>query len=113
MLDVRRETPLPAPHPEVIFGALNDGAVLFATATEVYFGLSDVGARVWALLPPARRTVEDICDAISREYPDVPADTIRLDVEELLRDLLANGLVIAPAGGEEEIDEPRSATGSA
>jgi hypothetical protein len=111
MPDLRRETLLPAPHPDVIFGSLSDGAVLFATASEVYFGLSDVGSRVWELLPPARRTMEELCVELCRQYPDVPPGTIRTDVEELLADLLANGLVLPPV--PEEINATRSATGGA
>ena len=44
---------LPTPLPTVIFQRIDDGAVLFAPATEVYFGLNEVGAKIWQLLPPA------------------------------------------------------------
>ncbi|MEP6692370.1 MAG: PqqD family protein [Gemmatimonadaceae bacterium] len=95
----RRTTLLPAPFPGVIFGAISEGAVLFATETEVYFGLNEVGVKVWGLLPPVCRTLDELCEAIVREYPDAPAEVVRADVEELLADLVANGLAVSPPAG--------------
>ena len=46
---------LPVPNPKVLFKSMSDGAVLFSTDNEVYFGLNSVGARVWELLPPSAR----------------------------------------------------------
>ena len=86
---------LPVAHPAVIYKSLSDGAVLFSASDEVYFGLNTVGARVWELLPPALSTVDELCDAVARQFPEVAADVIRADVEELLGDLTAYGLVVS------------------
>ena len=90
---------LPVANPKVIFKSMPDGAVLFSTADEVYFGLNEVGARVWELLPPATRTLDELCEAMQRQYPAVPISTIRADVVELLDELSAQGLVLPPASG--------------
>lgn len=83
---------LPLPNPQVIHRSLPDGAVLFSTADEVYFGLNPVASRVWELLPPVLGTIGELCRTLEREYPDAPPATIRADVVELLEHLEANGL---------------------
>jgi hypothetical protein len=84
---------LPTRNPKVIFKALATGAVLYSTEEEVYFGLNPVGVRVWELLPPAHRHLDEICRVIASDYPDVPEDVIRADVTELLEELSKLGLV--------------------
>ena len=85
---------LPVANPKVIFKALSDGAVLFSTEDEVYFGLNDVGAQVWALLPPAVATMDELCAAMAAHYPEVEPSVIRTDVTELMAELAAHRLVL-------------------
>jgi hypothetical protein len=87
---------LPTRNPKIIFKALATGAVLYSTEEEVYFGLNPVGVRVWELLPPASRTLDELCRVLAAEYPDVGEDVIRGDVSELLDELVKMGLVLAP-----------------
>lgn len=87
---------LPLPSTGVIFQKLADGAVLFSTATETYFGLNEVGTRVWELLPPTSSTLDEVCEALGAAYPDAPPATIRQDVTELLDELIREGLAQAP-----------------
>lgn len=87
---------LPTPVPGVLFQALDDGAVLLSPATELYFGLNHVGARVWELLPPATSTLEELCARFREIYPDA-GDTLERDVAALLDQLLTEGLVNAAA----------------
>jgi len=62
---------LPVANPKVIYKALLDGeAVLFSTEEEVYFGLNEVGARVWELLPPATNSLDELCAALAVQYLD-------------------------------------------
>ncbi len=91
---------LPSADPSVIYQKLDDGAVLFAPETELYFGLNAVGALVWDLLPPRTDSLDAICANLAEVFPDVPATTIRTDVEELLEQLVAEGLArrTAPRG---------------
>lgn len=88
---------LPTARPAVLCQALPDGAVLLDPANEVYYGLNPVGARIWALLPPACGTLDELCAELAREHPEVPRDTLRQDVRELLDELAAAGLVTPPA----------------
>lgn len=92
---------LPTPVPSVIFQRIDDGAVLFAPATEVYFGLNEVGAKVWQMLPPALQSVEELCARLSAEYPTVDVNVIRQDVLELLDQLTSEGLVAPSVAGSD------------
>ena len=84
---------LPMTHPQVVFCAGEDGAVLLSTADEVYFGLNEVGARIWQMLPPHHTTIGQLCDSLLEEYPDCTAEEILTDVRELLDQLREHGLV--------------------
>jgi hypothetical protein len=85
---------LPTPNPSVIYRSLPDGAVLFDAGEEVYFGLNVVAAQVWELLPGHYESIETLCAALARSYPDVPPAALRGDVEELLASLLSFGLLL-------------------
>ena len=84
---------LPLVSPGVICKPMSDGAVLFSTRDEVYFGLNTVGARVWELLPPACESLDELCETLAADFVGVAAETIREDVIELLEALTLNGLV--------------------
>jgi len=90
---------LPSPHPAVLFQPVSEGAILLHTEQEIYFGLNGVGVEVWQMLPPACTELEDVCNALGRRYPEVPAGELRNDVVELLDTLTVQGLVV-PADGE-------------
>ena len=85
---------LPSPAPGVIARDMADGAVLFRAISETYFGLNAVGAQVWALLPPANRTAEEVCAELCSRYPDVPPQQIGSDVMSLLAALREAELVV-------------------
>ena len=94
---------LPVVNPKVIFKALSDGAVLFSTEDEVYFGLNEVGALVWQLLPPKLSTMDELCTAVAERYPDVEPSVIRQDVTELISELASHRLVF-PRNAEQADD---------
>lgn len=87
---------LPTPTAGVIFQRVPGGAVLLATADEVYYGLNEVGAEVWGLLVPGTGSLDALCGAIGATYPEVPAAELRADIAELLDSLAAAGLVTRP-----------------
>ena len=89
----RMHQTLPQAHPNVVWTALPDGAVLYATDSELYYGVNSVGALVWELLPPATRSFDALCTAVHERYPDVTLAQIQSDVRELLAELHAFGLV--------------------
>ena len=64
-----------------------------STEDEIYFGLNEVGSRIWALLPPRCQSLDELCEALGKEYPDVPPSQFREDVLELIELLRENRLV--------------------
>lgn len=85
-------TLLPSARAAVVWSALPDGAVLFATDTEVYYSLNPVGTLIWELLPRVT-SLDELCAAVHAEYPDATPLQVRADVVELLDDLERAGLV--------------------
>ena len=85
---------LPKPNPAVLFQELPDGAILLNTEQEIYFGLNQVGVQVWQLLPPVCSELAEVCEEVSRRYPDVHSQTVAGDVQELLEALTEQGLVV-------------------
>jgi len=101
---------LPVANPKVIFKTLSDGAVLFSSEDEVYFGLNAVGARVWELLPPRSATFDELCVAITAQYPDVDPHVIRSDVQRLLDELASNRLVLPPPSRQPDVRSDKTET---
>lgn len=62
-------------------------------ASGTYFGLDPVGARLWQLLAEGR-TVAEACEVLAGEY-DASREQIESDVDLLVTELAANGLVVA------------------
>jgi hypothetical protein len=84
---------LPRPRPSVIFKEMDDGAVLYCTASEVYFGVNAVGVVIWNALAAADATADDLVLAVCESFPDAPASEVPADVEEFLAELLGAGLL--------------------
>jgi hypothetical protein len=102
------DQPLPKPAPHVIFRRLPEGGVIYSTQSEIYFGLNDVGARIWELLPPASTTFAEMCSVLERAFPDATTALIRRDVTRYLDELVANALVIpSSADGSSQSGSPR------
>ena len=75
----------------VLATTFDNEVVLLNLADGVYYGLSDVGARVWHLVGH-RATLESICQTIAAEYDVEPARCAK-DVHSLVQDLLRHRLV--------------------
>lgn len=86
---------LPRPHPGVLFKTVSDGAVLLHVEEEIYFGLNEVGARIWQLLPPACACLDELCSRLAAVYTDVAPEVLRADVLDLIAQLEQNQLVVA------------------
>lgn len=76
---------------EVLFQAVNDEAVLLDLASEHYFGLDEVGARIWMLLAD-RKPAGQIVEELLLDY-DVDRAELEGDVNDLLERLLEAGLI--------------------
>jgi hypothetical protein len=94
---------LPKKLPGVICKQLPEGAVLYSTSEEIYFGLNRVGAVVWELLPPACTSFDELCQELAGRYTDVTPDVIAADLAEMLGALRDNGLVIPVTDASEGI----------
>lgn len=77
----------------VMFQELDGEVVLLDLASEKYFGLNEVGSRIWALLSEAR-SMGAIHAVLCEEF-DAPADAIERDLLGLVEKLAAAGLVKA------------------
>lgn len=75
----------------VLFRDLDGEAVLLATESGKYFGLNEVGTRMWSLLR-LHGDVEQVCCSLLAEY-DVPEERLRLDLAQFVGRLADRGLI--------------------
>lgn len=80
-----------------MFREVSEGAVLLQMEDEIYFGLNEVGTKVWQLLPPECTSLDDLCARLGASYPDIGAEQIRVDVLELLDQLREQKLLVDPS----------------
>jgi hypothetical protein len=78
--------------PEQVSSDLAGETVILELGRGVYYGLADVGARVWELLRKPR-TVGEIRDIIVSEYEDVESERAGADLLSLLAEMQTRGLV--------------------
>jgi hypothetical protein len=84
--DKRVSTP-----PQVVTRPLEGELVLLNLDTETYFGLDEVGTRMWELLSSSP-SIEAAYEQLVAEY-DVDEAMLRTDLEALLGQLVDGGLV--------------------
>ena len=77
--------------PEQISSELNGAVVILNLASGVYYGLNQVGARIWELIQQPC-TVEHIQSILVEEY-DVTPDACQQELLRLLQELKNAGLV--------------------
>lgn len=75
---------------DVLVRILDGEAVLLNLDSESYFGLDEVGARMWTLLTESD-TIQAAYDALLEEY-DVAPEQLRADLIDLIRQLTEHGL---------------------
>jgi len=74
----------------ITFRRVRDEMALLNLDTGVYFGLDEVGTRMWELLAEHGR-LDLVAQRMEAEY-DVPADQLREDLLRLVEELRAKGL---------------------
>jgi hypothetical protein len=77
--------------PDVLHQELGGETVLLNLANESYFGLDEVGTRVWQVLAETH-SAQAVVAKLLEEY-EVSAEQLRTDVEQLVEQLTAAGLV--------------------
>jgi hypothetical protein len=75
----------------VLFRDLDGEAVLLETVTGRYYGLNEVGTRMWSLLQ-LHGEIEAVCRALLTEY-DAPEARLRDDLLRFVDSLAASGLI--------------------
>lgn len=75
----------------VVMRELDGEAVLLNLETETYFGLDEVGTRIWDELM-ASGSVEEALQALEKEF-DVEPSRLRRDVDRLVSELTESGLL--------------------
>ena len=76
---------------DVLFQEVSGETVLLDLDSESYFGLDEIGTRIWKLLND-ETSAGEVVDALLEEY-EVERETLEVDVAELLENLLEAGLI--------------------
>ena len=76
---------------EVIFRELDGEAIILNLATGIYFGLDEVGTRLWAIVAESG-TLRRAADVMVGEYA-IDRATLEVDLLELAGQLVERGLV--------------------
>ena len=84
------EQRLTAPE-HVMFRELDGEAVLLNLQNEMYYGLDEVGTRMWTLLTTSD-SVQAAMDAMLEEF-DVTPEILEQDVAKMIKELQTNGLL--------------------
>jgi hypothetical protein len=77
--------------PDAVFRELDGEAVILNLDTGLYFGLNEVGTRVWQLLD-AHAELRQVFERLRVEF-DVTDDRLRADLLALVEQLRVKGLV--------------------
>jgi hypothetical protein len=81
--------------PDVMLRIIGDEAVILNLKSELYLGLNPVGTRIWTVLHDAP-SIQSAYESLLAEF-DVEPARLRQDMDELLDQLLAQGLIeLAP-----------------
>jgi hypothetical protein len=75
----------------VVMQDVEGESVLLNLDSECYFGLDEVGTRMWAVLTAAA-SIQEAYEALLAEY-DVAPEVLREDMEELIGQLVENSLL--------------------
>ena len=70
---------------------LDNETVLLSIEKGKYYGMGEVGTRIWDLLAE-KRTISDICETLVAEYR-VSREQCREDVKSFIHELYREGLV--------------------
>ena len=77
--------------PEALFQEIGGEGVILDLKSSSYFGLDEVGVRLWQLLQ-ANPSLQDACDTLLAEY-EVESAQLEQDLVKLLDQLAEAGLV--------------------
>lgn len=76
---------------QVMARQVGEELVILDLASSTYFGLDDVGTRIWQLFSE-KKSLGEVCEAMALEY-DCPQETLLQDIRKMVDELSAKGLV--------------------
>ncbi|OKH32261.1 coenzyme PQQ biosynthesis protein PqqD [[Phormidium ambiguum] IAM M-71] len=76
---------------DVLIRELDGESVILNLKSERYFGLDEVGTRMWEVLSTSE-TIADAYQTLLSEYDVVP-EQLQSDLDNLLEQLIQNGLI--------------------
>jgi len=76
---------------DTILQIINDEVILLNLATESYYALNNVGARMLQLLEKTE-SIQQVFNTLLTEF-DVTPETLKMDMRSLINDMLGHGLV--------------------
>lgn len=77
--------------PETLINVIEGESVLLNLNNESYYGLDEVGTRMWELLTTSE-SIQAAYDQLLDEY-EVEAETLRRDMQNLISNLFDQGLL--------------------
>jgi hypothetical protein len=80
------------PASDVVARQLGDSAVLIHLTTNRIYELNPTGARIWELVGTGT-TIDAVLNTLRAEF-DAPAETVQNEVNDLVRNLMAEGLLV-------------------
>lgn len=85
--------------PEVLFQEVGEETVILSIESGEYYGVNEVGSRIWALLVESQ-PMKNVIGTLIKEY-NVSVECVRADLQQFLAQLQSRNLI--------EIDETGSA----
>lgn len=79
------------PNQHAVASRVGEETVILHLTNGTYYGLDEVGTRVWELLQDGA-TLEALCATLQDDY-DVALETLRTDIGAFIADLAEHGLV--------------------
>jgi len=77
--------------PDTLINIIEGESVLLNLDNESYYGLDEVGTRMWELLTTSE-SIQAAFDSLLDEY-DVEPERLRSDLRDMIENLIDNGLV--------------------
>ena len=78
--------------PDVLFQEISGECVLLDLKSENYFGLDEVGTRIWQLIEECGGELRTVFDRMAAEY-HVDSAVLERDLKDLMTRLCDNGLI--------------------
>ena len=82
--------------PDTLINIIGEESVLLNLNSESYYGLDEVGTRMWAVLTTSD-SIEAAYEMLLAEY-EISAEVLQRDLQALLEDLTKRGLVTVGNG---------------